>query len=1156
MLAVKGTDRPIYLYAKQYLDFGNEADYGSRFGELLGAIRCGQSATLPERYRIPRVTYVTTPPRVANYLERPEALYALRNEIFAEDNRQPIALTALAGMGGIGKTVLAKALTEDRVVQRAFPDGIVWITAGSERQRDFTEEMREVGKSLGDDLSGYDTPLACEHAYRTTMINRAALIVVDDVWSKSDIEPLLVESPRSRFLFTTRDQSIGRHLGAREHRADLLDITQARKLLAMWANVRVERLPTIADEIIAECGRLPLALSVIGAILRESTAELWGDILDLLRRCDLTAIEDQLPKGQRSFFKSVEVSYGALKDTMRNRYKALAMLLEDMPAPLPVLRILWNTSESETRRTIQHFVDRSLAQTDAASWDLRLHDLQLDYVRSQYQDKETLRLVHDAIRLSSHVIQRDPSQSASQILSRLLSFGSSGPINELVRNIINVSGEHGFVPLKPGLTPPGGPLRRTLSGFGGLVCSISLSSDGKLALSGHDDCQGSYILRLWDLRNGKELATLTGDRGGSLTPMSVAVLSPDCTKALVATGETHYRWPSKKSGRPALVLWRLESGKPIFVLHGHSSMITDIAVDSGWRLAVTAGEDGTLQLWDLDAQINIGVVKHPSWRKLSQKPRIGRTVPHFTSLAFLPDDRSVLAASAKTVFVLDVITRSLTHLLETRGAIDAIAVSRVGKTLIIARSKSSRTSPLTSRPRSTLEVWDYDARQLRCTLGDRIGSITSVDISADGRVAISSSDDHLVRVWDLVQGCERRVFRDNPGPVDVVKLAKDGTLALSGGPQTLLRGYDGNSMRVWDLTLPDIIRTDHAGAVRSTVTIPDSKLGVSGGDDGIVRFWSLAEGREIANRKVHSAAIQELIVSQNGKLLVSAAANGTINVLDVESMSDRIALKGCRVRLNNMDLSSGRRLLISGVLPVQRRDSQEQARGVMLWDLESSAKKLITPQGDAGTVAISPDGQFGAWSVERILKDNGRGTRFISTEVEVWNLSTGAIEMRVEAYRDSVPLFLPDGLRLITHDFRCVEVWRVGTWSREHVISCEFSGPWSKQQTFKATADSRYLVAAGGRVIAVLDLLLQSEIWRCDAGGDVHCLAVFPNGQTFVSASSDGSIILWDLRSGCRRAEFFADYPVFSAQVSSDGEFLIAGDSGGNVHILRTPKLE
>ena len=105
-------------------------------------IRGDSTATLPDAYRKTRVTYLTAPPRVANYLERTEALRALRDALFAEDHRQTIALTALAGMGGIGKTVLAKALTEDEVVQRAFPDGIVWITAGKERKRDFIAEMR------------------------------------------------------------------------------------------------------------------------------------------------------------------------------------------------------------------------------------------------------------------------------------------------------------------------------------------------------------------------------------------------------------------------------------------------------------------------------------------------------------------------------------------------------------------------------------------------------------------------------------------------------------------------------------------------------------------------------------------------------------------------------------------------------------------------------------------------------------------------------------------------------------------------------------------------------------------------------------------------------------------------------------------------------
>ena len=67
--------------------------------------------------------------------------------------------------------------------------------------------------------------------YRVRMANKAVLIIVDDVWSKTDIEPLLAESPRSRFLFATRDAS-KRFVGTHEHRADLLDMG------AIWGHRR------------------------------------------------------------------------------------------------------------------------------------------------------------------------------------------------------------------------------------------------------------------------------------------------------------------------------------------------------------------------------------------------------------------------------------------------------------------------------------------------------------------------------------------------------------------------------------------------------------------------------------------------------------------------------------------------------------------------------------------------------------------------------------------------------------------------------------------------------------------------------------------------------------------------------------------------------
>src|SRR5207302_688080 len=122
----------------------------------------------------------------------------------------------------------------------------------------------------------------------------------------------------------------------------------------------------------------------------------------------------------QSFFKAVEVSFQSLKPGMQERYKQLAILLEDMLAPPAIQQMLWSVDRDEAARIAKLLIDRSLAQFEDASKGIRLHDLQLDYVRAQFPDHEALGLIHGAIRLSAHVISRDPDQFASQMVGRLL----------------------------------------------------------------------------------------------------------------------------------------------------------------------------------------------------------------------------------------------------------------------------------------------------------------------------------------------------------------------------------------------------------------------------------------------------------------------------------------------------------------------------------------------------------------------------------------------------------------------------------------------------------------------------------------------------------------------------------------------------------------
>lgn len=150
---------PIHLEGK------NWREYPEQWLDLRGDIERRDGAVLPERYRETRVSFISVPPTVANYIDRPEAVRALRDALFEGDGRRAVALTAVEGMSGIGKTVLAQALFKDEVVRQAFPDGLVWITVGREPTYDLAARLGEITRVLG---GASDETVSAETLFRTT----------------------------------------------------------------------------------------------------------------------------------------------------------------------------------------------------------------------------------------------------------------------------------------------------------------------------------------------------------------------------------------------------------------------------------------------------------------------------------------------------------------------------------------------------------------------------------------------------------------------------------------------------------------------------------------------------------------------------------------------------------------------------------------------------------------------------------------------------------------------------------------------------------------------------------------------------------------------------------------------------------------------------
>ena len=235
-------------------------------------------------------------------------------------------------MGGIGKTVLAAALGHDSEVRQAFPDGIYWLTVGQK------PNLLDLQNQLLSQLTGSKQALTTERetkdGLRKAFEGRRVMVMLDDVWTFDDADAFSVNTSIGRLLLTTRNQEVLVGIGAEEYRVDVLSPSDALKMLAEWVGEKSpHKLPPEAAEVVKECGYLPLALAMIGAMIRlRPTA--WKDALIRLQRADLGAIKRAFPGyPYPDLLRAIEVSIDGLEPVDQERYLDLAVFPEDQPIP-------------------------------------------------------------------------------------------------------------------------------------------------------------------------------------------------------------------------------------------------------------------------------------------------------------------------------------------------------------------------------------------------------------------------------------------------------------------------------------------------------------------------------------------------------------------------------------------------------------------------------------------------------------------------------------------------------------------------------------------------------------------------------------------------------------------------------------------------------
>src|SRR5262249_19869707 len=361
------------------------------------------------------------------FVPRPDDLNRVRQALFAAEPGPGLVMSAVYGMGGIGKTTLAADLVRQDDGRDHFADGIPWVTLG--QNPEVRSLLSQWIVALGDH-NFRSSEAGDYHAHlRSLLQHRTMLLVIDDAWSSEHVNWFRVGGEHCRVLVTTRDAGIARALHAAAYDLDFMTPEQSQALLTgrlgrPLRNDEQEEAAALAEEV----GRLPLALELIAAQVADGIP--WDELREDLRRevarlrsFDLPDADEAVSEEERkkrSLIASVNLSLSRLTPARRERFAWLGVVPDDAVVNPVMTATLWGVDERTARDELRYLRDKALLLAAPAVRigerehpGYRLHDLLHDAARHLLT---SAKQPEDERQLSG--LERDLPAAHAELLSR------------------------------------------------------------------------------------------------------------------------------------------------------------------------------------------------------------------------------------------------------------------------------------------------------------------------------------------------------------------------------------------------------------------------------------------------------------------------------------------------------------------------------------------------------------------------------------------------------------------------------------------------------------------------------------------------------------------------------------------------------------------
>ncbi|GLF97347.1 AfsR/SARP family transcriptional regulator [Streptomyces yaizuensis] len=325
------------------------------------------------------------PATVPDFTGRSSFVRKLSVQLSAVDG-PVMAVSALAGIGGVGKTTLAVHVAH--AARPHFPDGQLYIDLQGAGAR-ATEPVAVLGaflRALGTPDAQIPDSLDERAAlYRSTLAGRRLLVLLDNARDAAQIRPLLPGAAGCATLITSRARLVDL---AGAHLIDL-DVMSPEEALQLFTRIvgeeRVRAEREAALDVVAACGFLPLAIRV--AASRLAARRTWTVSVLAAKLADERRRLDELQAGDLAVKATFELGYKQLEPGQARAFRLLG-LTDGPDISLDAAAALLDLPVHRTEDLLEDLVDTSLLES-AAPGRYRSHDLIRLYARSCAERDET-----------------------------------------------------------------------------------------------------------------------------------------------------------------------------------------------------------------------------------------------------------------------------------------------------------------------------------------------------------------------------------------------------------------------------------------------------------------------------------------------------------------------------------------------------------------------------------------------------------------------------------------------------------------------------------------------------------------------------------------------------------------------------------------------